>query len=1279
MRITVIKSATLLLVVLLFAGLWRPGALSAQEPLWSRPANLSRSGAASGPALVTGEDGQLYAFWWDRYDGLTVSARSGNAWGDPLPAPVVDYTFDAAGDLRLNTQTGAYLRANIRENGTILGDGGNGVNVFFLAQSEGSDAPALRQVRANLTDLAWTDAVSIVSSVTGWRAALGADGTIHMLVFYAGRSETLNPGIYYMQSVDGGATWGDMSLIAESLYVRRASPETNHIRLVEGQGGSLYATWNEPATNRALWSWSRDNGQTWTQPQLVDSGDANASYAHVGSTADGQIVMLWQGTGSGTAPTLHYSISPDGGHNWALAESALSRLDSSANLELTTGPEGQILLVSGGIEDGPALAVFDIGLDDSARVSWSDVATLSYPSGTAASLTASGVNTWQASYIGNLLVLAGQDESNDIWSLETDVTSLVWKDSGPATWVDAPPDLSDATHMLTESGALSAPVLVSGPGAARQAYWWDAVEGLYSAYGDGEIWYQAERAQTYAPVSGDPGGIPPFGAELQTNGTLTGAFWIDTGPEGQGPVLYSSQIPGQHAWTAAVTVAENAADMRAVPGPGASWHVLFTRIVATEEQPAGLYHTYLAAETGEWTPPVLLAEFTTLPGMPDSRGALDLVVTDRGIAAAWADPVAGIEASVSQDAGASWSEPASISLGISSARRPRLASRDDGYIVIFESLTGDGVQIYQCELTEQGVLVDPPAALRHVSDGSVMDDAWNLLGVQTDQLLLSVVENPGEVSVARWLSTSITGGWESAQSIPLSGSPGAPVPYEPVSIDVRYAGQSLLIAASGHLGQASVVEIPASDQGWDVDEDRGWSWPQRVATPSDGVGTPLAQIDREGRVHVLWSAGEPGGAALWYTRLAEGSWTEPAPVVQPQDGTVLDPSLVVLGQRVYAAWSAGDNGRIDTANAFASDAYAGSSWTRAETLPGPVSPRNAIGSAPDLARDLGGTVHAIYAIPINQYRGIYYTRSQDEGATWETATVVFDAAATGWPMVDEPTLAVDHDGTLYAAWLRMDVAGLPQPRALYLSRSRDYGRTWSDARLVAEGAFASPEFFIGATGEPHLLWQDAQGGKGVWHSWSADGGDAWSLPMRVRGFASVAGAAAAVTDEAGTVYLGAVLSENDSSPAMQTAIWDGVAQQWALEPAWLLPEAVLSAEDVTLALDPDTGELISLLTAVVTTTDGEMRTLLFSARAVPPRSVTPEWAGEVQPEPAAETEPTPDPTPTMRPPVDLDAPPPGDGSVDVGPLTVPILSIGGLVLVALIVAGVMITRGRAKH
>ena len=46
---------------------------------------------------------------------------------------------------------------------------------------------------------------------------------------------------------------------------------------------------------------------------------------------------------------------------------------------------------------------------------------------------------------------------------------------------------------------------------------------------------------------------------------------------------------------------------------------------------------------------------------------------------------------------------------------------------------------------------------------------------------------------------------------------------------------------------------------------------------------------------------------------------------------------------------------------------------------------------------------------------------------------------------------------------------------------------------------------------------------------------------------------------------------------------------------------------------------------------------------------------------------------------DLAAPPLGDGAMGVGLLTILILSIGGLVLVALTVAGVTIATGRSRH
>ncbi|MHB1319145.1 MAG: exo-alpha-sialidase, partial [Anaerolineae bacterium] len=545
------------------------------------------------------------------------------------------------------------------------------------------------------------------------------------------------------------------------------------------------------------------------------------------------------------------------------------------------------------------------------------------------------------------------------------------------------------------------------------------------------------------------------------------------------------------------------------------------------------------------------------------------------------------------------------------------------------------------------------------------------------QVYLAVAESAGELSVARWAGQGTENGWETAQSVSLIAPWETAGVFEPVALNPGFSNGGLTVSSVGQSGQAGVLEFLSSGAVWGSSGASVWSWPQRVAVAEMGAGAPVIQMDDALRVHVMWSANPESGPALWYTRYADGSWTQAAPVIQPREGVALDPSLLSAGERLHAAWAGGENGRIDASWAFATDAYAAGSWPLAETLPGPVTPRTSIGAHPELVSDLSGVLHSVFAVPINQYRGIYYTRSGDEGDTWSPAVRLFDAAASGWPMVDEPTVAVDHDGTLYAAWLRLDLAGHPRARALYLAHSRDQGLTWSEPRLVAEGAFAAPSMVLAASGQPHLLWQDASGGRGVWHTWSADRGEAWSLPMRIRGFASLAGSAGVVADGQGAIYLAAPQQDDATAPSLLFATWDGSVQQWILDAPAALPAAIEQATDIALAVAPNAGRLAAVMVADVNTEQGSEHTVLYSTRPVTMRESTPEWTGDGVVVAEAEAQPTLLPSPTVRPTIDVSAPPAG-GALEVGPLTVPILSIGGLVLVALLVAGVMIARGRLR-
>ena len=185
--------------------------------------------------------------------------------------------------------------------------------------------------------------------------------------------------------------------------------------------------------------------------------------------------------------------------------------------------------------------------------------------------------------------------------------------------------------------------------------------------------------------------------------------------------------------------------------------------------------------------------------------------------------------------------------------------------------------------------------------------------------------------------------------------------------------------------------------------------------------------------------------------------------------------------------------------------------------------------------------------------------------------------------------------------------------------------------------------------------------------------------MRVRGFSSLAGSAGVVADGRGAVYLAGVQADDAAAPSLLLATWDSDGQQWVLDESAALPSAVEQASDAALAVAPAAGQLVALMVADLNTEQGSEHSLLYSVKALAPRDSVPEWTGDGEAVVEVETRPTALATPTTRATIDVGAPPSGGGAMEIGPLTVPILSLGGLVLVALLVAGVMIARGRARR
>lgn len=150
--------------------------------------------------------------------------------------------------------------------------------------------------------------------------------------------------------------------------------------------------------------------------------------------------------------------------------------------------------------------------------------------------------------------------------------------------------------------------------------------------------------------------------------------------------------------------------------------------------------------------------------------------------------------------------------------------------------------------------------------------------------------------------------------------------------------------------------------------------------------------------------------------------------------------------------------------------------------------------------------------PLNASNGIFVTRSDDGGASWQEPTPVVDHLNTVAPFEDKPWLTVDnqsaseHTGNIYVSWTRFDRYHSDDPAdssQIYFSRSTDGGENFlmpydisdqggnaMDNSNTVEGAVPA----VGPDGTVYIGWA---GPRGIVVDRSTDGGQSFGNDIRV--------------------------------------------------------------------------------------------------------------------------------------------------------------------------------------
>lgn len=1216
-----------LLLVLGMAALGSHALAQASTGDWMEPVNLSRSGAASDPVLVPVPNGTLRVLWWDSFEGLMVadgtvhvvpeptatedSQPGSDAWSDAAAAPIL------VPERVVRAGQEAIVPLPIQLMPRIVGDMAGRAHAFWLgkADEETGDQPLLTS-RLAPDQTTWSEPLTLAASAAVLDAAADVSGTLQVAYLLPVESGTSPSGLYYRRSEDGGATWTAPTAIYQSRYLRLL-PADDSLCLTAGDANNLAVTWQDPRQGQTLIARSTDGGATWEEPRPLLASDATPFGSQV-IAVPGQARRLLQSLAGEAGSGLAASSTGDGlalslwdGERWARVKHLYPDLRDP--------------------EMGLVLRLDDLHLAFTVPTPGQEAATGS-------------------------LAVAGTDPQGDLWITGLELpalTDLLDVTSGSSAQREASAQTGPVN--LSRSGAASNPAIVAGPDGSLHAFWWDQFDGLMVADGFVSVSRVTSGTQEFVTLYDSWSESRPVSLPAATTPRIISdaagrvhAVWVqvaeqqETGERVAEPLLYSQLAPDGASWSSPATLAESALVFDVVADMSGAVHLTYLLTRETLASPAGIYYQRIGRDGAGWTAPVLVHSSRYLRLLTLATAHLRLAAGGTGdIYITWDD--ARRERSLlvhSSNAGKTWQAPVEVGDPEGKSARGRLLVPPSGEALVLwepgravgactlyqapasavlDGSAGDGQRVLtgltNCQNGEHFL----PLAERR-GDGQVLMNA----GAGSDALTLALWDGERWSEPVRW--SQAFEDVEMGRNVYLGGLHGAVIQI-PGAVSDGTSGWALAAIGTDDSGNVWAISSQEGTLGLVFAGPPPWSAPVRVSAGEAYPGLPAIELDSEGITHLLWSESaspEEPGTALYYSRWDDTQWTSPASVLQSPDGKADQPDLIAAGQRLHAVWSGGLSGEVFYSRSFVGDAYTATGWAEPRSLPAPVG----VASWPDLVAGPDGSLHVVYAVPVNEGRGIYYTSSSDEGQTWLDSRQIFDAEGAGWTVADYPRVAVDLAGLLHVVWVRASLPDAGPPQGIYYARSADGGITWTEPVEMVGTGNGWPQVVAAAPGQVHLTWGGWNRAEPAWHCWSSDGGATWSRPEWAPGLRELTAPADLVADGAGTVYLVGLQGDGTGKAALVYVRWRN--GQWDEQESYPID---LSGHErgIVAALVPELGRLDVVFRALdESAEDTPPMAVWHMQRSVPEVGETPVPAWT--PLPATSPEPGPtEPAPTDAP------------------------------------------------
>lgn len=771
---------------------------------------------------------------------------------------------------------------------------------------------------------------------------------------------------------------------------------------------------------------------------------------------------------------------------------------------------------------------------------------------------------------------------------------------------------------LSHSGTASQPRLVALPGGEIQVFWADRFDGVTTAVFDGQAWSDPKPAPL---LTASPGQVPDV--LLAFEGRVR-AFWLEpeTG-EGMGSALRYSLVPfGRAAWTPPQTLARNVLAFDAQV-TSAGLLVAYVQGQNLQNAPAGVYTRIQPAASFDFRPPRSVT--TNLYFRALAAGQAYIQISGESptgsIILNWPDPASGKPVVARATAPAeNWSPAAVIEPPASAAAflRPSLLAGDETALYLLWSIQqADGCAAYQQRIDPgaDGWQAGPTQAAGALLPFCPRGDAlWQYAGGYV------WAWSSGTGRMAFMQQHAAGGGWSQPKEIHFTFTDRASGTTLTL-VDLRSAlvGDRLLVAGAD-TGRGDVwftsTQLSALLQG--AGDAAASPWQQAAQLPlGDAALRDMAlALDTSGTAHLVVSQADEGGTGGTTIRYLKGSLGKSYRAIEigKITETITEPHLAVVVERgaqaaddlLHVVWSGGENGTLMHTQCLASEAQSAAAWSAPNAI---TKQPGAVVLWPQLFAGAPHQLALLYAVPLNEGRGIYLLQSGDSGSSWSEPVTVFQAARAGWQMVAHPAFRIAPDGVYYAAWVRRPLPGMGQPEGIYVTCSRDGGQNWEPAVRLEEGGYDWPTL-VASGGQMHIFYVQPAAGS-LMQRYSADSQAqagctaGWSVAFNILKLAPAPDSPVlpyAVSASNDSIYLSAELPEGGRMAVRRLITAAPGASSWTDGESLAVADGnggrVLAVEAGKQSLAPAAGRLAIAAAADDTNGEAPQHEVLVFARSV---------------------------------------------------------------------------------